>query len=66
MAWPRRSDTTLTGIPAPIIRVAWVWRSAFNFSQAAVGWAEVAELMETSYRQVASKRMLKAFDVSPG
>jgi hypothetical protein len=27
-----------------------------------VDWVEVAELMETSYRQVALKRMLKVLD----
>jgi hypothetical protein len=35
---------------------------ALDFSVAPVDWAEVAELMETSYRQVALKRMVKALD----
>lgn len=33
-----------------------------DFTAAAVDWQEVAELMESSYRQVALKRMLKALD----
>ena len=33
-----------------------------EFQAAPVDWEEVAELMETSYRQVALKRMLKALD----
>ncbi|MGH8910438.1 MAG: MmcQ/YjbR family DNA-binding protein [Egibacteraceae bacterium] len=35
---------------------------ALDFTAAPVDWDEVAELMETSYRQVALKRMLKALD----
>jgi hypothetical protein len=35
---------------------------ALDLSAAAVDWAEVAELVETSYRQVALKRMVKALD----
>jgi hypothetical protein len=35
---------------------------ALDFLVAPVDWAEVAELMETSYRQVALKRMVKALD----
>jgi hypothetical protein len=35
---------------------------ALDFAAAAVDWAEVAELVETSYRQVALKRMVKALD----
>jgi hypothetical protein len=35
---------------------------ALDFSAAPVDWAEVAELVETSYRQVALKRMVKALD----
>jgi hypothetical protein len=35
---------------------------AFDLSAAPVDWAEVAELVETSYRQVALKRMVKALD----
>lgn len=35
---------------------------ALDFTVAPVDWAEVAELLETSYRQVALKRMLKALD----
>jgi predicted DNA-binding protein (MmcQ/YjbR family) len=33
-----------------------------DFTAAPVDWQEVAELMESSYRQVALKRMLKALD----
>jgi predicted DNA-binding protein (MmcQ/YjbR family) len=35
---------------------------ALDFTAAPVDWDEIAELMETSYRQVALKRMLKALD----
>ena len=35
---------------------------ALDFTAAEVDWAEVAELMETSYRLVALKRMLKVLD----
>lgn len=35
---------------------------ALDFSAAPVDWAEVAELVETSYRQVALKRMVRALD----
>jgi hypothetical protein len=35
---------------------------ALDFTAAPVDWVEVAELMESSYRQVALKRMLKALD----
>jgi hypothetical protein len=35
---------------------------ALDFSAAPVDWSEVAELVETSYRQVALKRMVKALD----
>ena len=35
---------------------------ALDLSAAPVDWAEVAELVETSYRQVALKRMVKALD----
>jgi predicted DNA-binding protein (MmcQ/YjbR family) len=35
---------------------------ALDFAAAAVDWDEVAELIESSYRQVALKRMLKALD----
>src|SRR5690606_10711256 len=30
LAWPRRSDTTLTGIPARSRGVAWVWRRSWE------------------------------------
>ena len=33
-----------------------------DFTAAPVDWQEVAELMESSYRQVALKRMLRALD----
>jgi hypothetical protein len=33
-----------------------------DFTAAPVDWQEVAELMESSYRQVALKRMLKALE----
>lgn len=36
---------------------------ALDFTAATVDWKEVAELVETSYRQVALKRMLRALDV---
>ena len=35
---------------------------ALDFTVAPVDWAEVGELVETSYRQVALKRMLKVLD----
>jgi hypothetical protein len=35
---------------------------ALDFDAARVDWEEVAELMDTSYRQVALKRMLRALD----
>ncbi|MGH3429733.1 MAG: MmcQ/YjbR family DNA-binding protein [Mycobacteriales bacterium] len=35
---------------------------ALDFAVAAVDWAEVAELLDASYRQVALKRMLVALD----
>lgn len=35
---------------------------ALDFTAAPVDWDEIVELMETSYRQVALKRMLKALD----
>lgn len=35
---------------------------ALDFTTAPVDWAEVAELIELSYRQVALRRMLKALD----
>jgi hypothetical protein len=35
---------------------------ALDFEAATVDWDEVAELVETSYRQVALKRMVKALD----
>jgi predicted DNA-binding protein (MmcQ/YjbR family) len=37
------------------------WLS-LDFTAAEVDWGEVAELMESSYRQVALKRMLKALE----
>jgi predicted DNA-binding protein (MmcQ/YjbR family) len=37
------------------------WLS-LDFSAASVDWAEVAELVESSYRQIAIKRMLAALD----
>jgi hypothetical protein len=37
---------------------------AYEFNTAPVDWAEVAELMEGSYQQVALKRMLRALDES--
>jgi len=37
---------------------------ALDFTVAPVDWAEVAELMDASYRQVALKRMLKTLDQS--
>ncbi len=35
---------------------------ALDFTAAPVDWDEVTELVETSYRQVALKRMLKMLD----
>ena len=35
---------------------------ALDFTAAKPDWVEIAELMESSYRQVALKRMLKALD----
>ena len=35
---------------------------ALDFTAAKVDWDEVAELMESSYRQIALKRMIKALD----
>ncbi len=35
---------------------------ALDFTAAPVDWEEVTELMESSYRQVALQRMLKALD----
>jgi predicted DNA-binding protein (MmcQ/YjbR family) len=35
---------------------------ALDFSAAPVDWAEVAELVESSYRQVALKRMIEILD----
>lgn len=35
---------------------------ALDFTAGPVDWAEVGELMESSYRLVALKRMLKALD----
>ena len=39
---------------------------ALDFTVADVDWAEVGELMDASYRQVALKRMLKALGVATG
>ncbi len=38
---------------------------ALDLTRASVDWGEVAELMESSYRQVALKRMLAALDAGP-
>ena len=38
---------------------------ALDFTAAEVDWDEVAELVETSYRQVALKRMLAALETQP-
>jgi predicted DNA-binding protein (MmcQ/YjbR family) len=38
---------------------------ALDLTAAEVDWQEVAELLETSYRQVALQRMLKALDGRP-
>ena len=35
---------------------------ALDFTKAEVDWTEVAELLETSYRQVATKRLIKILD----
>jgi hypothetical protein len=39
---------------------------AFDFTSAPVDWDEVGELMESSYRQVALVRMVKALDQRAG
>jgi hypothetical protein len=39
---------------------------ALDFTAAPVDWTEAAELMESSYRQVALKRMLEALDERGG
>jgi DNA-binding CsgD family transcriptional regulator/predicted DNA-binding protein (MmcQ/YjbR family) len=46
-------------VPAYFGPSGWV---ALDFTAAPVDWVEVAELMESSYRQVALKRMLAALD----
>jgi len=46
-------------VPAYFGPSGWV---ALDFTAAPVDWEEVAELMESSYRQVALKRMLRALD----
>jgi predicted DNA-binding protein (MmcQ/YjbR family) len=46
-------------VPAYFGPGGWV---ALDFSAADVDWVEVGELMESSYRQVALKRMLKTLD----
>jgi len=46
-------------IPAYFGPGGWV---ALDFTVAPVDWHEVAELLESSYRQVALKRMLEALD----
>jgi predicted DNA-binding protein (MmcQ/YjbR family) len=46
-------------VPAYFGPSGWV---ALHLSAAPVDWQEVAELLETSYRQVALKRMLVALD----
>jgi len=46
-------------VPAYFGPSGWV---ALDFTAAPVDWQEVAELMDSSYRQVALKRMLKALD----
>jgi len=46
-------------VPAYFGPAGWL---ALDFTAAAVDWVEVEELMETSYRQVALQRMLRALD----
>ncbi|MEN3316274.1 MAG: hypothetical protein V7605_2508 [Acidimicrobiaceae bacterium] len=46
-------------IPPYFGPAGWV---ALDFACAPVDWGEIAELMESSYRQVALKRMLAALD----
>ena len=46
-------------LPEAVEVEAWV---ALHLSAASVDWQEVAELLETSYRQVALKRMLATLD----
>ncbi len=49
--------------PAYFDRRSWI---ALDLTIADVDWDEVAELLDTSYRQVALKRMLRALDLSRG
>jgi hypothetical protein len=46
-------------VPPYFGAAGWV---ALDFTAAEVDWGEVAELIESSYRQVALKRMLRALD----
>lgn len=46
-------------LPAYHGAAGWI---SYDFLHGSVDWAEVAELIETSYRQIAQKRMLRALD----
>lgn len=56
---PALVDDARFYVPAYFGPSGWL---SLDFTAAAVDWQEVAELMETSYRQVALKRMLRALD----
>jgi len=56
---PALLDDARFYVPAYFGPAGWL---ALDFTAAAVDWVEVDELMETSYRQVALQRMLRALD----
>lgn len=56
---PALLDDSRIYLPAYFGPGGWL---ALDFTAAPVAWAEVTELMESSYRQVALKRMLEALD----
>ncbi len=60
---PALLDDSRFYVPAYFGPAGWL---ALDFTAAPVEWAEVEELMETSYRQVALKRMLRALDQEGG
>lgn len=50
-------------VPAYFGASGWL---ALDFTAAPVEWQEIAELLESSYRQVALRRMLRALDAMAG
>ncbi len=56
---PALLDDPRIYLPAYYAPSGWL---ALDFDAAPIDWNEITELMETSYRQVALKRMLKALD----